>query len=128
MKYRYKLARPWSYNVEGIFEDYAISVTDKEIKNKYGLVERIFSTLGLNNKILKEKNRIYFGTLDAFYKTFETFQDINPISKNEVDVVEINAKNRDRAISKLKSFNSELDQNISSILNKDKYHLKFKWM
>ena len=50
MKFRYKLARPWSYRAEGIFEDYALRVMDKEIKIKYGFAERFFSILDLIKK------------------------------------------------------------------------------
>jgi len=128
MKFRYKLARPWSYNVEGIFEDYALRVMDKEIKIKYGFAERFFSNIGFNKKVLEEKNRIYFETLNAFYRTFESFQDITPISENESDCLEIIARNSNSALKKLDNFNVELDRNISSILEREEYHLKFKWM
>tara|TARA_Y100000310_G_C20649644_1_gene798638 strand:+ start:689 stop:1096 length:408 start_codon:yes stop_codon:yes gene_type:complete len=125
MKHHYVLNRPWiSSGNDGVLEDYAGFVADDEMRNKYNLLERISSAIGLNHKVSEEKNNIYSEIMRTFYDTISSFEDVDiSFYEHEADSIDIEARNKERACEKLKGFNDELDHNISDVLHKNNYHL-----
>jgi hypothetical protein len=125
MKHHYVLSKPWlSSGSDGLVEDYATNLTDNVIIEKYTRLERIFGLLGLNQKVSEEKNEIYHKIIDAFYNTISLSEDIDiSFYESVADSIDIEAKNIKRAYAKLCKFNDKLDNNLSSILHKENYHL-----
>ncbi len=123
--YRYVLNRPWfSSGSNGIIEDYVSDLVDVGIKNKYNLVQRVSSILGLNKSIIKEKEDTYFKTIDTFCETVSSFDEVDISFYNQcADSIDIRATSVSRAYKKLKSFNRKLNSNLSKSLDKRNLNL-----
>ena len=125
MKYHYVLSRPWiSSGNNGVIEDYAYHISDKEIKEKYNMFERVSGVIGLNNTVSEDKNKTYYEVMGTFRETISSFDDIDiSFYEHEADSIDIEAKDMKRAYEKLSEFNEKLDYNLSEILHKHNYHV-----
>ena len=124
MKFIYRLERPYN-SKQGLIEEYVSDITHNELKQKYTFVARLSRFIGYKNKIRNEEKSIYSTVMSNFIDAISE-SDFNLNTEwCQGDKLIIEAKNINKASSKLEKFNNNLDCKLSRTLNKN-YHLNLR--